>query len=404
MTTLYDLDAERALVGGLIIWPAEVGPVADALIPEDFGTPSCAALFAAAVALHRSGARVDSVTIADELKRQGATVGGAELVSLTAAAERPSPRHVEIVAGFALRRRLAAEAGALATAARDLTVDPGDLLDTHRARLLELDSPSLAKSPGDLPIEVFVDQDDAMTAPVIPGLLDEDDRAVVVAPEGLGKSEWLRQLATCPAYGLDPLTIQSIPPVRTLLVDLENPRDLVRRRLRYLTSLAARFSREREGATLWHRPGGVDLRRRVDRLALEDVLRRNRPRLVCFGPLYKGYTRKASESDEQVAAEVQAILDDLRTRFSFALVLEHHAPQSANGVRELRPFGSSLWLRWPEYGIKLTPDKDRPRDVLHLGRWRGDRSEARWPDRLCRDQTWPWIGWYRSGIDEGEER
>jgi hypothetical protein len=132
---------------------------------------------------------------------------------------------------------------------------------------------------------------------------------------------------------------------------------------------------------------------------LESILRRRRPELVAFGPFYKSYSRKASESDEQVAAEVQEVLDDLRTRFSFALVGEHHAPKAQQGHRDLSPFGSSLWLRWPELGLKLVPMVDRP-GALRVQRWRGDRAEVRWPDELHRDRVWPFVGKYSGGVDD----
>ena len=47
------------------------------------------------------------------------------------------------------------------------------------------------------------------------------------------------------------------------------------------------------------------------------------------------------------------MLDDLRTRFGFALVLEHHAPKPRGGRRDLLPFGSQRWLARPELGIRL---------------------------------------------------
>jgi replicative DNA helicase len=228
--------------------------------------------------------------------------------------------------------------------------------------------------------------------------LAEDDRAVVVAPEGVGKTELLRQLGTTVSHGIHPFTFQPIAPAPALTIDLENPHELVRARFGLLSRLATANAKGGSApSTLWHRPGGIDLRKRADRLAFEDVLRRRRPRLVCLGPVYKSYQRRASESDEAVAAEVQAVLDDLRTRFRFALVLEHHAPQASNGYRDLRPFGSSLWLRWPEYGLSLKPDPQRPLQVLQVGRWRGDRSQARWPDELYRGPVWPWEGRWAKG-------
>lgn len=59
-------------------------------------------------------------------------------------------------------------------------------------------------------------------------------------------------------------------------------------------------------------------------------------------------------------------------------------------MREMRPYGSSLFLRWPEIGIGLKPDGEQ--GDLWVGRWRGDRLENNWPDKLVRGQIWPWVG------------
>ncbi len=154
-------------------------------------------------------------------------------------------------------------------------------------------------------------------------------------------------------------------------------------------------------AHLWTRPGGIDLRARKDRNEFVAVLNRTRPDLVCLGPVYKSYRVKAKETDEQVAAEVQAILDDLRTRFEFALFIEHHAPHGDSSSRNVRPFGSSLWLRWPEFGLALRQNREMPKS-LDVGRWRGDRVQPNgWPDRLDRQgHGFPWVGWWRHGIQE----
>ena len=277
------------------------------------------------------------------------------------------------------------------------------LVDRVNAEIAEIDSPALAQSPGDVTVDEFLaEPEDAQAPPVIPGLLNQDDRAVIVGVEGSGKSEATRQMVICAAWGIHPFAFSAIPAVPTLLVDLENPKALVRRRLGYLSSLCQRRAKgSRAHCHLWHRPGGIDLRKRADRIAFEDVLRRRRPALVALGPVYKAYSRRANETDELVAAEIQTILDDLRTRFSFALVLEHHAPQSNGGIRDLRPFGSSLWLRWPEFGLKLAPQdpSDDTNGNLVVGRWRGDRVQAKWPNELHRGRTWPWEGWWKEGVE-----
>lgn len=402
-TPFFDADAEQDVVGACIVSRTAIDAVVGTLLPTDFGSPHACAAFAAAAALHGRGVPIDVTSVTDELTRAGAGWHGASGDLLRWASEVPSPgnaRHyAAIVARYSARRRLHGVAVELAEATGDPTQEPEDLLDATRARLAALDAPALTSTLGDVEIgDLLAEDEDDQAPPVIPGLLAEDDRAVIVAPEGSGKSELARQLVVLAAHGVDPLHFGGIEPVPTLLVDLENPRALVRQRLRRLTAAAAlERSGERAPCSLWHRPGGIDVRKRTDRLALEDVLRRRRPKLVAVGPVYKCYTRGARETDEQVAAEVQAIIDDLRTRYGFATVLEHHAGQAHQGIRDLRPFGSSLWLRWPEFGLKLTPDRERP-GSLTVGRWRGDRAEAAWPDRLERGDTFPWVGVWKHGV------
>ena len=116
-------------------------------------------------------------------------------------------------------------------------------------------------------------------------------------------------------------------------------------------------------------------------------LRAQEPQLVVAGPVYKLGRRRQGESYEDAAEGVQQVLDDLRTRFGFALVLEHHAPKGEHGSRELAPFGSQRWLAWPELGLGLQPyvERDSTRG-LRVQRFRGDRMASAWPDRLVRDE------------------
>lgn len=404
---LYDTAAEEYVLGAALLSQVAAEAMLATLVASDFSTPRRGAIFEAVGDLYRRGDVINPHSVTNALTRAGTSWDGAErdLVAIQANAPGMSAAiiatHGRTITEQSLRRRLVTSATALSTSAYDPTKDPGDVLDEHRASLNDIDSPVLLRSPGDIDFAEFIQQEDDAAATVVPNLLVEDDRAIIVGLEGSGKSELLRQIAFCVSRGVHPFTFAPIVPQPTLLVDLENPKALVRQRLRYLSSLVKSGQEVAQG-TLWHRPGGIDLRRRADRLELEDVVRRNRPKLICLLPVYKMYSKKANESEESVCSEVQTILDDLRTRYNFALVLEHHAPQGNNGTRELRPFGSSLWLRWPEYGLRLTPDTERPREVMHVGRWRGDRSQAHWPDELHRGPLWPWKGVWSKASDNGE--
>jgi replicative DNA helicase len=359
------------------------------LCSSDFHVPANGAIFDAIVRLHRQGARVDAVTVTDELRRQGIEPNLVEVQGYGSGAWR---KHADIVLRYSLARQIIQAANELGQAAQDVTRDPAETLEQAKAMLAAIDLPV-----GVVPAELY-DRDELQTiateAPsewVIPGLLRVGWRAVFVGFEGRGKSVLLTQFAGATAAGVHPLKRTPIDPVPTLLVDLENPRDVVADRLRLLPQSKARCH-------VWHRPAGVNIRKRSDRAEFEKVIEHTRPRLVCIGPLYKLYRTEGRESDEQAALEVQAVLDDLRSRFGFALLIEHHAPHADSGSkRKARPYGSSLWLRWPEFGIGLE-DSSNGRGSLDLTRFRSDRVTASWPTRIDRaSHGLPWEGYWANG-------
>jgi replicative DNA helicase len=97
-------------------------------------------------------------------------------------------------------------------------------------------------------------------------------------------------------------------------------------------------------------------------------------------------------TDEDAAAQVQEVLDDLRVRYNLAILAEHHAPKGSGGVRDILPFGTSLWLRWPELGIGLERADKNIRSRLAVKHWREPREEHQWPVYIDWGQTYPWQG------------
>ena len=89
------------------------------------------------------------------------------------------------------------------------------------------------------------------------------------------------------------------------------------------------------------------------------------------------------------------MLDRCRAAANCALILEAHAGHttSADGMRHVRPTGSSLWLRWPEfgYGLRAGADFDPHTRQVQFVPWRGDRSERDWPKSLRAGGDWPWV-------------
>lgn len=388
----HDQALEDALLGDMLQFPDIIGQVADLVTPMDFYQPRAAAAFGALVAGWREGQPVDVIALAAVLEEVGMGKQAPWLVGVLAAGTAAWRRHAEKLVTFRVRRQLLA-AGALIADARRPDTDPRQLIDELQQHLAAIEVPD-GQPPADL-VELgeFIDRPGNVAAPwIIPGLLRRGWRVMIVAGEGAGKSTLWRQFALCAAQGLHPLGFERISPVRTLLVDLENPPDAIADGCRPIRDrITQRIAYEPGRAWLWHRPAGIDLRTRGTRSELASVLAATRPDLVCIGPVYKTY-RKGRDTDEEAVAEVQQTLDELRGRFGFSLLLEHHAPQDAGGVRKMRPYGSSLWLRWPEIGIGMVEDRENPRSMI-LERWRGDRMLSMWPERLDRDDgSWPWVG------------
>lgn len=226
---------------------------------------------------------------------------------------------------------------------------------------------------------------------VIPGVLEKQERVIVVAAEGVGKTMLARQVAICCAAGIHPFTYQRMPRVRTLTVDLENPERIIKRTSSKIMSAAiSRGFADDVDAHLLIKPDGLDLCSAKDRALLESYIDRIRPELICIGPLYKSFIDSGTRTSEALAIEVARYLDQIRDVYGCALWLEHHAPLGSVGSRDLRPFGSSVWSRWPEFGIALQPDPTALEGfVYEVRHFRGARDIREWPTKMKRGTLFP---------------
>lgn len=221
---------------------------------------------------------------------------------------------------------------------------------------------------------------------VVEGLLERHDRVILTGGEGKGKSTFLRQFAVKIAAGLNPFTDDEIPPVRTLIVDLENSERQIRRKMRPLVDLANDGNDlDRQMLFVVPRPQGLNLFDAPDLDWLGQQLDTHRPEVLIIGPLYK--MADGDPTEEAHAKAISGAIDAVRVAYRCAVVIEAHSPHGTPKNRPLRPYGASLWLRWPEFGIGLT-------DAGQLQHWRGQRDERSWPVALERSAEygvgWPW--------------
>lgn len=240
---------------------------------------------------------------------------------------------------------------------------------------------------------------------LVPGLLERSERIILTGSEGLGKSVLCRQIATSMAGSVHPFSGAVLGRgdrgIRVTAVDCEN--SAVQSRRGY-GRVVRQVDRVRASAGLgpvdWKaqmsidiRGEGMDLLNTRDVAHLEHIVAATVPDLLVLGPLYKIFD--ADPSDEKAVRHVAAVLDGLRARHRFALLIEAHPGkgEGADGARRMAPIGSSLWLRWPEYGfgIRRAPGARGQRaQTVDVVSWRGSREERSWPQRLKHAQALPW--------------
>lgn len=230
---------------------------------------------------------------------------------------------------------------------------------------------------------------------IVPDLIERGDRLVLTGFEGLGKSMVARQMAVTIAAGVHPFfPRRSIKPHRVLVIDCENSERQGRRKYRQIAEVTTRYGCEpRHGMLrLIHRPEGVDLTKPEYAEWLMERVTAHKPDVLFIGPFYRLHDDDIK--DEVAARRVVAVLDAARVAVDCAMIIEAHAPHGEQGKhRSVRPVGSSLLLRWPEFGFGIAPaDNNEPCMHVEVRHWRGQRDVRKWPGWLKwgDPHDWPW--------------
>lgn len=384
-----DLAAESALLGAMMLNAGAALVGVENCRADDFYSHRNQRVFSAIENLVKRGSPVDAALVAAEMQDNSVIPSLVEY-QLNCAIPSNAYYYAEIVLKHSTSRRLLTqfERSSISVFNGENPYSVAEGVEKFISSLGTMRS----GEPEAMTIDELANSGDEIAPVVIPGMMHRDYRTIVVAEEGSGKSLLLRTIAMSASQGFHPFSHQRIRPVRALVVDLENPAQaILQTAVPYSEQMRYRDPEnyDPERFRIWRRPGGIEIRRMADRAELQREIAAHRPELVCIGPIYKMYRRNANESYEDSADEAMAVLDDLRTKYEFALVMEHHAAKGKQGERrDLTPMGSQRWMAWPEIGISLYKDQNDP-TIMHVKRYRGDRlTGVNWPDRIVRDRVW----------------
>lgn len=388
------MNAEQAVLGAILRSNSVYRAAARYITGADFANPSLGAVFDGLGRLIATGETVDAVAVELHFPEWGVRgLSPADPWLWLDAAPYPqiAAEVAQVVRAGALRRRGTEVMTQALTDLKDTGSNPAEVIERVQRGLVseargELSSVTLA--------DVLLTPDDQDW--VVPGLLERKDRLILTGHEGLGKTTLVRQLLILPAAGIHPFTFEPIEPVTALVVDAENTAKQWMRATRWMVKQSIRTTQQDPSQRIhMSLSGRINL---LDPTVLGDIHRlidQHKPGLVFIGPLYR--LALQMNTDEQIAPVIAA-LDSIRDR-GVALVIEAHAGHAVgvNGIRDVRPRGSSALLGWPEfgYGIRKDTRDDAGANRFEFVAWRGARETRDWPTALRRGNwelgDWPWL-------------
>ncbi|MFO7155469.1 MAG: replicative DNA helicase [Pseudomonadota bacterium] len=350
-TTLHDLEAERALLGGLLIDPQKLMDIEERLAPEAFYDPLHRRIYAAMLAIEDRSA-IDPITVKGKLSEAGeldaATSERLRVIEESALSAANVAHYAEIVLDKALRRRLAEAAEEIANLAVEAGQDVATLSDAAERLIFSITDQSRRGEPRELQgilretmelIQRMRERHSAVTG-LSTGLYLLDQRTtglhpgelfILAARPGVGKTSLAMNIAVHAALRAD-------PPVSVAVFSLEMPATQLALRMLCAESRisqrklkSGRLSQHdmdqlvRHAASLWNAPIYIDDSSTLTITDLRSKARRLKQQHADLGLIVIDYlqlmsTRGRAESRHLEIAEISRGLKSLAKELDLPII------------------------------------------------------------------------------------
>ncbi|MEM1186807.1 MAG: AAA family ATPase [Planctomycetota bacterium] len=335
------IDAERAVVGSMLLDPSSAGPVVSRLRPADFVDEGAREVFRVAVDRHRRGEPLDPVLMLREVKPKlgddSAVIIAGLGESVTTAAN--AAHYADLVADAALKRRILDAASLALSSASNGHAGAEVLSSLHSFAEDELRTVERQNRVDKFTLGTLVADYPRLNEPIVEGLFRRGETCNVIAASKVGKSWFAYGLALSIISGWHWLGRFPVARGRVLLIDNELHRQTLASRIPTVCeAIGLRVEEVANDLAIWPLRGNL---RSLAELAVElESIEPGEYQAIIFDAKYRFAEEGVSENDNSAETRVYNLLDQIAARTQAALVVIHHASKGSQAEKAVTDVGA----------------------------------------------------------------